>query len=279
MTKDPEAAHATARLREVENAWYACRGKELEKELGGLGRSARTFVMNTHELILAAESFENSFGHPLLRPRYRSQLWEFASEIVRLFQNAVTSGQSFLEHARKMVRRRYKNTPFESEFGAYYKDHVESSPVCMFVKELRGFILHSESMSPQFSRQLVDFSDRFESTHAITLGTDALHQEKKRWAKTTGPLAGQYLDRVGSSINIRRLLHEYRAVLSEFADWLLKRLREVDAEILAESTALQDEYLTLLPADIANELQAMLAVHAVASWFDLSMPGETSERS
>jgi hypothetical protein len=112
----------------------------------------------------------------------------------------------------------------------------------------------------------------FRITHSIVLNTAALHAEKARWAKTTGKLAREYLDRVGSSINIRRLIHEYRAVLRQFADWLLTRLREIDFDILAEGKALHDELLTLLPPGIANELQAMAAIHAVNSWFDVPEP-------
>lgn len=272
MSGEPDNAGSNARVRELETAWYGCPGRELESELAGLGRSARTFVVNTQQLVFAAEWFENSLFHPMLQPTKRRELWEFASEIVRLFQNTVTSGQSFLEHCRKTIRRRYKGRPFEVEFHSYYQQHVEGSPVCMFVRELRGFILHSESMSPMFSRRLVDFSDPFESTHSIALNTNALHAEKARWAKTTGTLAREYLDRVGSSINVRRLIHEYRAVLRQFADWLLTRLRHIDSEILAESKVLHNELLTLLPPEIANELQAMSAMHGVNSWFDVPEP-------
>lgn len=271
VSGEPDNA-AKVRLRDLQAALYGCPGKGLEGELTGLGRSARTFVVNSQQLVLAAEWFENSLVHPLLHPTRRRELWEFASEIVRLFQNTVTSGQSFLEHCRKMVRRRYKGRPFEVEFHSYYQQHVEGSPVCMFVKELRGFTLHSESMSPVFSRQLVDFADPFESTHFIALNTDALQAEKARWAKTTGKLAQEYLDRVGGSINIRRLNHEYRAVLRQFADWLLTRLRDIDSDILVEGKALHDELLTLLPPQIANDLQAMSAMHAGNSWFDVPEP-------
>jgi hypothetical protein len=272
MSGEPEDAERKARLLELQTAWYGCPGKKLQSELAGLGRSARTFVVNTHQLVLAAEWFENSLFHPLLQPANRRELWEFASEIVRLFQNTVTSGQSFLEHCRKMVRRRYNNHPFEVEFHTYYRQHVEGSPVCMFVRELRGFILHSESMSPVFSRQLSDFSDPFESTHSIAINTDALHAEKARWAKTTGRIAREYLGRVGGSINIRRLVHEYRAVLRGFSDWLLTRVREIDSEILAEGKALHDELLTLLRPDVANELQSMAAMDGVNSWFEVPEP-------
>ena len=44
----------------------------------------------------------------------------------------------------------------------------------------------------------------------------------ERWKKKN-PKAVEYLDRLHGTIKIRRLVDEYRAVVEEFGDWLLKR--------------------------------------------------------
>jgi hypothetical protein len=66
----------------------------------------------------------------------------------------------------------------------------------------------------------------------------------------------EYLDKLRGTVNIRRLMYEYRATVKTFADWLLKREREINAKILAEYDALEAEIAPLRSALAAEEIAA-----------------------
>ena len=80
----------------------------------------------------------------------------------------------------------------------------------MFVKQLRGFLLHRESVSPTVSRGVVDFSDPSDSMCSIGISTDGIEQERVRWERENLK-AVEYLDKLRGTVNIRRLATEARA--------------------------------------------------------------------
>jgi hypothetical protein len=266
MRTDPDSASHTDNWSRLEAALARSPGAQLERELGALALSARTFDVNAFELRRTLEWFENALPNPLLQPGKRRALWDFSFEVVRLFQNTLASGQSFLEHCSSTVTRRYRKDPFNTEFIAHYRASIDQSPACMFVRELRGFLLHKESIRPAVSRSLVDFSDPFESMCAITLNTDGIETERERWTRQN-PKAVEYLDGVGGSINIRRLVHEYRGVVREFADWLLRREREINAHILSDSDTLHEQIAPYVSGWMAEDLAAIRQTAKVESWF------------
>jgi hypothetical protein len=241
-------------------------GSNLESELAALALSARTFDANTADLIAALLAFENLIVNPLLQPRKRRELWEYSYEVVRLFQNAVASGESFLAHCQATVRRRYRDHPFLAEFKTEEKTYISESPVCMFVRQLRGYLLHKESISPMVSRSLTDFSDPYDSLYSIVLSTDGIKAERKRWEKEN-PKALEYLDKLHGPINVRRLIDEYRAVVKRFADWVLRREQETNAQALAEIEPLNQEVAALLAGVDAEDFNIRLDGVRVTSWF------------
>lgn len=242
-------------------------GSDLESELWALGLSARTFAVNAIQLHGAVTAFENALPNPLFVPGKRAQLWDYSFEIVRFFQNAVAAGESFLEHCRSSVRRRYRGQPAGADFEQHYATSIEGSPVRMFVKELRGHLLHRESIRPVVSRRLVDFSDPYDALCAIELNTDPIRQQRDRW-KRENPKAVEYLDRLGSTINIRRLLDEYRAVVEPFGDWVLARERRLNTAALQESKRLDDELIALLDPLAAEEVRVFRGRVERLSWFE-----------
>lgn len=239
-------------------------GRPLESELAALALSARTFDANAADLTAALLAFENLIVNPLLQPGKRRELWEYSYEIVRLFQNAVASGESFLAHCDATVTRRYRKHPFLAEFQAQWKAHITDSPLCMFVKELRGYLLHKESISPMVSRCLTDFSDPYDSLCSIVLSTEGVKAERERWKKN--PKAVEYLDRLHSSINIRRLIDEYRAAVKQFADWLLRREQALNAQELADIEPLNQEIAALLPDVYGEDFRIRLEGARISSW-------------
>jgi hypothetical protein len=134
----------------------------------------------------------------------------------------------------------------------------------MFVKELRGYLLHKESISPMLSRSSTDFSDPYDSLCSIVLSTDGIKAERKRWTKN--PKAVEYLDRLHGPINIRRLIDEYRAAVKQFADWLLRREQELNAQALADIEPLNQEIAALLPDVYGEEFKIRLEGARVTSW-------------
>lgn len=166
ITPDPESKDE--KLNRLLRELHDSPGNNLERELKALGLSAGTFQVNTLALLRVVERFENAFPNPLMRPGSRLELWEYSFEVVRLFQNAIASGQSFLEHCRSTVERRYRKHDFLAEFIEYYHTCIGDSAACMFVKELRGscFI---RSQSHQWSRvRLSTF--RIHSSHRLRSG-------------------------------------------------------------------------------------------------------------
>jgi hypothetical protein len=241
-------------------------GTRLESELGALALSARTFDVNTQILLQEVRSFENAFPNELVRPGRRRELWEFSFDVVRLFQNAIASGESFLEHCRSTVKRRYRNDSFYDEFAATYANVIEDSPACMFVKQLRGFLLHKESVSPALSSKMADFSDPYDSPTAIRLSTSGIETERDRWGREN-PKALKYLDRLQGFINIRRLMDEYRQSVKQLGDWLMQREREINTAALSEVDALYRELRRLMGADYPEDLDVFREGSTGNSWF------------
>lgn len=266
---EPSSQHTEAKqaeIRRLSTQLGQLPGRELESELWALGLSARTFAVNSLQLSSAVQAFENTFPNPLFQPGKRHELWEYSFEVVRLFQNAIAAGESFLEHCRTSVRRRYRRQVCFAEFEERYARYIEGSPVRMFVKEIRGFLLHKESITPVVSRSLTDLSDPYDAMCAIELNTEPIRAERARW-KDKNPKAVEYLDQLRNTIKIRKLLDEYRAVVQEFGDWLLSRERELNAVILHESRTLHDDLATLLGGVAAEEMRVFGDKVTRESWF------------
>jgi len=244
------------RLHSLSMELHRSPGRQLEIELQALALSARTFEVNTVGLLRAVETFENAFPNPLLQRGKRDELWEYCFEVVRLFQNAIASGESFLAHCRSTVRRRYRKESFLTEFTEHEKAQIKDSSVCMFVKELRGFLLHKESIKPMVSRRLIDFSDPMESMCSIVLNTEGIETERNRWKKEN-PKALEYLDNLHGSLNIRRLIYEYRDTVKRFGDWLLNCEKEINAQILVAIEPVHAEIDGLLKEIETEEVKAM----------------------
>jgi hypothetical protein len=135
----------------------------------------------------------------------------------------------------------------------------------MFVKELRGFLLHKESVRPMVSRSLTDFSDPYDALCSIVLSTNGLTAERKRWEQEN-PKALEYLDKLHGSINIRRVIDQYRAAVKQFADWLLRREQELNAQALADIEPLNQEIATLLPNVYGEDFLVARQGARVKSW-------------
>ena len=258
--KEPERTRLAHLLKQLNDS----PGSHLESELAALALSARTFDGNAADLTEALLRFENLIINPLLQPGKRRELWEYSYEVVRLFQNAVASGESFLAHCHTTVNRRYKKHPFLDEFRAQEKTHITDSPLCMFVRELRGYLLHKESISPMVSRSATDFSDPYDSLCSIVLSTDGIKAERERWKKN--PKAVEYLDKLRGPIHIRRLIDQYWAAVKQFADWLLRREQEINAQALADIEPLNQEIATLLPDVYGEDFKIHSDGARVTSW-------------
>ena len=265
MSVDPDQKAERTRLAQLLKQLDESPGTQLQSELAALALSARTFDANTADLIACVKGFENLIVNPLLQPEKRRELWEYSYEVVRLFQNAVASGESFLAHCETTVTRRYRKHPFLAEFETQWKAHIEDSPLCMFVKELRGYLLHKESISPMVNRTLTDFSDPYDSLCSIVLSTDGIKAEREdRWKKNSK--GREYLDRLHGHINIRRLIDAYWAAVKAFADWLLQREQELNAQALADIEPLNKEIATLLPDVYGEDFMIHSEGARVTSW-------------
>jgi hypothetical protein len=243
-------------------------GSHVAAELGAVGLSARTFDANAFLLTRVLKTFENAFPNELVTPGRRQDLWEFALEVVRLFQNAIASGQSFLEHSKRSVTTRYARAAFRHEFEQHRIANVKSVPVCAFARNLRNYLLHTESITPTLTRSAIDFSDPFDAMVSIRLSTDGMRAETGRWEKD--PVARQYLNGLSHSINIRRLIYEYHGAVAVYGDWLLKREREMNAQALNEHDAIVDEAKTLVPRPHDEDLETFRQRWKRDSWFSPS---------
>jgi hypothetical protein len=114
------------------------------------------------------------------------------------------------------------------------------------------------------SRRLTDFSDPYDSLCSIVLSTNGIKAERERWKKN--PKAVEYLDRLRGSINIRRLLDEYGVAVKQFADWLLRREQELNAQALADIEPLNQEIAALLPDVYGEDFKIRLEGARVSSW-------------
>ena len=151
----------TPTFSELERRYYRSEGYRLETEFYSLALSFRTYRANAHDILTTVHWFENALPNPLMDPTKQRELFEFGYEVVRLFQNVVTAGQSFLGHSVTSIRRRYHGEPFHAEFFAEHKRRIKEIPVCQFVDAIRGFQLHNQSISPSISTGFsgVPFSD------------------------------------------------------------------------------------------------------------------------
>ena len=261
-TSSSEHSHRVFRLLR-DNA-----GSRVASELSALGLSARTFDGNALVLTNALKRFEHAIPNELLTAGRRHDLWEFAFDVVRGFQNTVASGQSFLEHSRGSVTRRYAGTAFSGEFKRHWTDNIKNLPVCAFARNLRNYLLHTESIKPTLTRSLVDFSDPFDAMATIQLDTAGMRAEPGRWDKD--PIAREYLDSLRGSINIRRLICEYHRAVAAFGNWLLKRELELNAQALGEHDAIVDEAKMLVPTPYDEDLEAIRQQWKRESWFSSS---------
>lgn len=263
-----------AMLSQLEAKWRASRGYEIRGDLHLLERSATTFLSNVGELLHYVNAFENAFPNPLLRPANRRQLLEFGSEVVRLFQNTIAAGESFLEHCQRVVGRRYRGTPCHEEFAQAYADLIGQSPVCIFIDSLRGLMLHNEPLSPVFSTALVDFSDPYQSMQSIEISADGLRREwakaRNKKEKDKAQRAAQYLKSLRSeSINIRRVIDAYVNALKSVGDWLLQRLRVIEASALQEARVLRGELMDHATDNMKSWLEASAERDDVSTWFEI----------
>jgi hypothetical protein len=134
----------------------------------------------------------------------------------------------------------------------------------MFVRELRGYLLHKESISPIVNRSLTNFSGPYDALCSIVLSIDGIKAERERWKKNSK--AVEYLDKLRGPINIRRLIDQYWAAVKRFADWLLRREQEINAQALADLEPLNEEIATLLPDVYGEEFRISLEGARVTSW-------------
>ena len=178
-------------------------------QLDGLGLSRRTFDVNCVELLTAVEMFENAFPNSLMTPGRQRDLLEYRCEIVRLFQNAVDSGEVFLEHCQGAQTR----TSRRADAFPNFKEQREASPVCMFFRDVRGFLFHAKSITPIISRSLSGFDGKIRPCQ-ILLNTRDMEAQASRW-KT--PSAKAYLLSLHGSIDVSELMSEYRHEVDRLA--------------------------------------------------------------
>jgi hypothetical protein len=176
----------------------------------------------------------------------RRELFIFGYELVRLFQNAVSSGQSFIEHSLTSVRRRYKGHAFLAEFEAAHQSRLVKIPICQFVKAIRHFQLHNQAISPVFSNGLSNPFDGSMPMSQVLLSTAELRAERERW-KRNYPRAVEYLDSLGSSIDVRVLIVEYQNHLAKFRRWHRSTERELNATTLRRAEQLRAEINRISP--------------------------------
>jgi hypothetical protein len=205
-----------AAFQEIENRYLRSEGYPLETEFKGLALSFRTYRANATQILAAVRWFENQLPNPLMDPTKYDELIQFSYEVVRLFQNAVTAGQSFLDHCTTSVRRRYSALAFLQEYKVEYRSRIVHKPVCQFVEALRGFQLHNRSISAAISRGLMGFPLESSPMCQIVLNTNEFEAASDRW-KGKHPKAASYLKSLrSSSIDVGRLVMAYDEPLTEF---------------------------------------------------------------
>jgi hypothetical protein len=224
-----DAAATFPSVEELNNRFYECEGRHIESELRGLALSFRTFHVNASLLLDAAHKFECAFPNPLLAPSRQRELEEYGFEMVRLFQNAVASGQSYVDHCCTSVKHRYRRHPFIHEFKEQFDRCIESVPVCQFVRAVRNFQLHNESISASVLKRAIGLGFKDDQPVCqILLSTDALNARRHQWIKEHAK-AVSYLDSIGDSIDVSRLLAEFYDPVNTLRTWLRERELSINA--------------------------------------------------
>lgn len=235
------------RIRELLRLLDECGGDNIERALGSLAMSFRSFDVNAAVLVREIHAFESAFPNPLMTVSRRRDLFVYSYEIVRLFQNTIAAGQSYIEHSLTSVRRRYRKHAFQDEFEAEHRRALTAVPICQFVMALRHFQLHNQAISPSVSRSLMGFGTRPNAMCQILLSTHGLEAERDDWKRKKYVHALEYLDGLGSSIDVADLVEDYRQPLVAFRKWHRTRERELNADALARAAGLRAEITKLDP--------------------------------
>jgi hypothetical protein len=163
----------------------------------------------------------------------RDALDEALLELPRLLHNFLVGAATLRDHTRGMVRELYTGSPFLAEYNAEIESRFAVSPVSGFVQDLRNYIVH-RSILPIRAQLQFKRAEPLQSTARLDVA--ALLEWDRCSARSQ-----DYLREAGGSIDLKRPVDEYAAIVEDFDRWLAVRTGDLNAEDLREFVRLKRE--------------------------------------
>ncbi|KRD19893.1 hypothetical protein ASE48_22535 [Mycobacterium sp. Root265] len=165
---------------------------------------------------------------------------EFEKELVRYLHNYLTSVYSLIEAQRVVIRHCWgKRSEFElGEYTEHRKASFETGEA-EFMTELRNYCTHRSTPLPGISTTFSGGRDRPSMMiNRLTLDRSALLE----WDGWTAP-AKAYLGAKDERFDLGPVIESYVNTASEFFNWFVQRIKDLNAEALSEyQTAAEDYY-------------------------------------
>lgn len=154
-------------------------------------------------------------------------------EILRLFQNYLSSAKSLVDQTRANIKTWYGESAFWKEYDREIKVRFVKNPTAGFIEDLRNYNLHYSLpvTHATFEIKTHDEKSKHFSNFSFVLPKSDLLQWKS-WKK-----GKSFLSTSDEEIDVANLAIDYHKQITDFHSWLVNRIREnhkVDLEWLDE---------------------------------------------
>lgn len=152
---------------------------------------------------------------------------KFLVELVRLFQNYLSSAKSLVEQTNVVIREWYKGTDFLKEYQYQIDSRFRGNSLIRFIEDLRNYCLH----------YALPICNATFTLSPINQGKGVMKVrfsfvlKKKNLLEWAGWSKGkEYLSQADDEVNIDILTCEYYQQIKDFHIWIINRLNEIHAE-------------------------------------------------